>query len=165
VAAEQGWATLADRVAVDLFRVAGIYGPGRSPFGSLRAGSVRRVVKPGHAFGRIHRDDVARAVVAACLQQRGPGVRVLHLADDMPAEAPHVLAEAARLLGMDPPPTVPYDQAAAEMGEMARSFWAENRRVASSKTQAMLGLRWLYPSYREGLAAILAAEEGADRPP
>ncbi len=165
VAAEQAWAALlADRAAVDVFRVAGIYGPGRSPFASVREGTAQSVRKPGHAFGRIHRDDIARAVIAACRQQRAPGLRVLHLADDVPAEPADVLAEAAALLGIEPPASVAYEEAAAGMSEMARSFWTENRRIASAKTQQRLGLRWLYPSYREGLAAILAAEQGADRP-
>jgi hypothetical protein len=81
---------------------------------------------------------------------------VLHLADDVPAENAEVVAEAARLLGVAPPPEVPFDQALAGMSEMARSFWAENRRVSSVRTQEMLGYRWRYPSYREGMRAILA---------
>ncbi|MCW3474857.1 Rossmann-fold NAD(P)-binding domain-containing protein [Limobrevibacterium gyesilva] len=163
VAAEQGWAALAGRVAVDLFRVAGIYGPGRSALDDLRAGRVRMVVKPGHAFGRIHRDDIAAAVLAAMRQDRPAGVRVLHLADDVPAETVAVVTEAARLLGMAPPPAVPFAQAQAGMSEMARSFWMENRKVSSARTQQMLDLRWRYPSYREGLRAILAEQRG-DRP-
>ena len=161
VAAEEEWSALAGHVAVDLFRVAGIYGPGRSMFDDLRAGTARRVDKPGHAFGRIHRDDIAGAVLAAILQDRGPGVRVLHLSDDVPAESAVVVAEAALLLGVDPPPLVPFAEAEARMSDMARGFWSENRRVASARTQETLGYRWCYPSYREGLRAILA-EEGGD---
>ena len=157
VAAEQGWAGLAGRVAVDLFRTAGIYGPGRSALDEMRAGRARRVVKPGHAFGRVHVDDIAGAVLAAAQQGTPAGVRVLHLADDVPAETAEVVAEAARLLGMAPPPEVPFEQAVLAMSEMGRSFWAENRRVASARTQALLGYRWRYPSFREGLRAILAA--------
>lgn len=164
VAAEGEWAALAGRVAVDLFRVAGIYGPGRSALDDLRAGRARRVSRPGHAFGRIHRDDIARAVLAAAGQDRGPGLRVLHLADDEPAEGADVTAEAARLLGVPPPPLVPYAEAEPGMSAMARSFWTENRRISSRWTQQALELRWLHPSYREGLAAILA-EEVRDRPP
>ena len=161
VAAEQAWAALAGHLAVDLFRVAGIYGPGRSMFDDVRAGTARRVDKPGHAFGRIHRDDIAGAVLAAMRGPCAPGVRVLHLSDDVPAESAVVVAEAARLLGVDPPPLVPFAEAEARMSDMARGFWSENRRVASARTQQMLGYRWRYPSYREGLHAILA-EEGAD---
>jgi nucleoside-diphosphate-sugar epimerase len=159
VAAEAAWtAALAGRMPVDLFRVAGIYGPGRSALHDVLGGRARRVIKPGHAFGRIHRDDIARAVLAAAGQDRPAGALVLNLADDEPAEQAAVLEEAARLLGVTPPPAVPYDVAAAGMSDMGRSFWRENRKVASAKTQARLGLRWLYPTYREGLRAILAAD-------
>lgn len=157
VAAEQAWASLAGGVAVDLFRTAGIYGPGRSALDEVRAGRARRVVKPGHAFGRVHVEDIAGAVLAAARQDVAAGVRVLHLADDVPAETAEVVAEAARLLGVAPPPEVPFEQAVLAMSEMGRSFWAENRRVASARTQEMLGYRWRYPSFREGLRAILAA--------
>jgi nucleoside-diphosphate-sugar epimerase len=163
LAAERQWETLAGRVAVDLFRTAGIYGPGRSALDDIRSGRARRVSRPGHEFGRIHRDDIAAAVVAAAMQDRPPGVRVLHLSDDEPAEGAAVTAEAARLLGVPPPKLVPYSEAEAGMSEMARSFWAENRKVSSAWTQQALGLRWRYPSYRQGLAAILA-EQGGDRP-
>ena len=157
VAAEQAWASLAGGVAVDLFRTAGIYGAGRSALDEVRAGRARRVVKPGHAFGRVHVEDIAGAVLAAARQEAPAGVRVLHLADDVPAETAEVVAEAARLLGVEPPPEVPFEQAVLAMSEMGRSFWAENRRVASARTQEMLGYRWQYPSFREGLRAILAA--------
>ena len=158
VAAEQAWAALGDRLAVDLFRVAGIYGPGRSSLDDVRSGRARRVMKPGHAFGRIHRDDIAGAVLAAAQQDVPPGVRVLHLADDLPAESADVIAEAASLLGRPLPPAIPFNQARASMSEMAASFWADNRKVASAITQQRLGYRWRYPSYREGLRAIMEAE-------
>ncbi len=161
VAIEQAWvAVLGAHCAVDLFRVAGIYGPGRSPLDDLRAGRARRIVKPGHAFGRIHRDDIARAVIAAAAQDRPPGARVLHLNDDEPAETARVIEAAAALLGIAPPPEIDYATAAAGMSEMGRSFWAENRKVACRKTRAALGIDWRYPTYREGLAAILAEERG-----
>ena len=163
LAAEQAWAAFANRVAVDLFRVAGIYGPGRSALDDLRAGRGRRVIKPGHAFGRIHRDDIATAVLAAARQTLPPGVRVLNLNDDEPAEAAMVVEEAARLLGVPPPPAVAFADAAARMSPMGLSFWQESRRVSSATTQAALGLRWRYPTFREGLRGILA-EEGGDRP-
>ena len=163
LAAEQAWAALAERLAVDLFRVAGIYGPGRSPLDDLRAGRARRVIKPGHAFGRIHRDDIAAAVLAAIGQTLPPGVRVLNLNDDEPAEAAVVVEEAARLLGVEPPPPLPFADVAARMSPRGLSFWQESRRVSSAATQAALGLRWRYPTFREGLRGILA-EEGRDRP-
>ena len=128
----------------------------------LRAGRGRRVLKPGHAFGRIHRDDITGAVLAAILQSPPPGLRVLHLADDEPAEPARVIEEAASLLGLPPPPATPFAQALAGMSPMARSFWAENRRVGSTRTQAALDYRWRYPSYREGLRAILEQQRGDD---
>jgi nucleoside-diphosphate-sugar epimerase len=155
VAAEAAWAGVSAGLAVDLFRVAAIYGPGRSALDEVRAGRARRVVKPGHAFGRIHVEDIAGAVLAAIGQVRPPGVRVLHLADDTPAENAAVIEEAARLLGAEMPPAVAFEDALAGMSAMGRSFWAENRKVASVRTQAMLGYRWRYPSYREGLRGIL----------
>jgi len=159
LAAELAWARFADRRAVDLFRIAGIYGPGRAPFAALRDGTARSIDKPGHVFSRIHRDDITAAVCAAMVQAPPAGVRVFNLADDEPAEAATVTEAAATLLGLPPPPRVPYDEAVGAMSEMARSFWTESRRVRSARTQTTLGLRWRYPSYREGLAAILRAGE------
>lgn len=161
--AEEAWRRTAASRSLDLFRLAGIYGPGRSALDDLRAGRARRVLRPGHLFGRIHRDDVAGAVLAA-MACPPSGTRVLNGADNEPAEQSAVIEEAARLLGMAPPPAVPYDEAVQGMSEMARSFWAESRRVGSARTQEALGRRWLYPSYREGLRAILAAERGEKLP-
>ncbi|TCH97283.1 SDR family NAD(P)-dependent oxidoreductase [Roseococcus sp. SYP-B2431] len=165
LAAECQWTALESRVAVDIFRTAGIYGPGRSTIDDLRAGTARRVARPGHAFGRIHRDDIARAVLAALTSSSGTGTRILHLADDEPAEPAEVTAEAARLLGVAAPRSMAFAEAWAGMSEMGRSFWAENRRVSNAYTKAALGLEWAYPSYREGLRAILAQEraEGASQ--
>lgn len=159
LAAEQAWRDLvAGRAALDIFRVGGIYGPGRSVLNELRAGTARRVVKPGHAFSRIHRDDIAQAVCAAIGQDLPRAVRVLHLVDDEPAESAQVTGHAARLLGLPPPPAIPFEAAALRMSPLALSFWAENRRVANAATKAALGIAWRYPTYREGLGAILAQE-------
>jgi nucleoside-diphosphate-sugar epimerase len=158
--AEEAWSRFADTKAVDIFRLAGIYGPGRSAFDDLRAGRARRMVKPGHMFGRIHRDDVAHAVVAAMRQDRPAGCRVLNLVDDDPSESAAVVTEAAALLDVSPPPLVAFEDAWPTMSPMARSFWAENRKIASVKTKATLGISWLYPTYREGLRAILLEESG-----
>jgi nucleoside-diphosphate-sugar epimerase len=155
VLAEQAWCRAGAGRAVDLFRLAGIYGPGRSAIDDLRAGVARRVNRPTHLFGRIHRDDIAGAVLAAVMQTVPPGVRVLNLADDEPAANADVVAEAARLLEIEPPPAVPFEQAMQTMSPMARSFWADDRKVSSTATQQILGRRWLYPTYREGLRAIL----------
>jgi nucleoside-diphosphate-sugar epimerase len=162
VDAEEAWGGFATDRSVDIFRVAGIYGPGRSVLDDVRDGTARRTIKPGHAFGRIHREDIARAVVAAMTQDRRLGVRILNLADDEPSESAVVIEEAARLLGIEPPEAIPFAQAWERMSPMARSFWSEHRRVASAKTRAMLGIDWLYPSYREGLRAILAEERRQD---
>ena len=162
--AERQWSAAFARCAVDLFRVAGIYGPGRSPFAEIRAGRSRRVDKPGHRFGRIHRDDIVQAVIAAMGQARDPGTRVLNLNDDLPVESADATAEAARLIDRPLPPLVPFETALREMSPMGRSFWAENRRVASRLTQAALGITWRYPTYREGLRAILEQERAEQAP-
>lgn len=160
VEAEDRWSAFSDRVAVDIFRLAGIYGPNRSAFDDLRAGTARRMNKPGHQFGRIHRDDIAAAVLAAMRRDRPAGRRVLNLADDEPSESAAVITEAARLLGVAPPPLVSFEDALPSMSPMARSFWAENRKIASVITKAALGIAWRYPNYRAGLRAILAEERG-----
>jgi nucleoside-diphosphate-sugar epimerase len=160
IEAEDAWTTFANRYPVDIFRLAGIYGPGRSVFDDLLEGRARRMNKPGHQFGRIHRDDIALAVVAAMRQERTPGRRVLNLVDDEPSESAAVVAEAADLLGIEPPPLVDFASALPTMTPMARSFWADNRKVSNAKTKAMLGIQWHHPTYREGLRSILAEERG-----
>jgi nucleoside-diphosphate-sugar epimerase len=152
--AEEDWSGCR-AAAVDIFRVGGIYGPGRSAFDDLRSGRARRMIKPGHQFGRIHRDDIARAVVLAMLQERAAERRILNLVDDLPSESAAVVTEAAALLGVEPPDPVRYEDAVPTMSPMARSFWGENRKIASAKTKAALGITWLYPTYREGLRGIL----------
>jgi nucleoside-diphosphate-sugar epimerase len=161
---ELRWSQFANHRAVDIIRLAGIYGPGRSAFDDLRAGTARRMIKPGHRFGRIHRDDIAKALRAAMTQHLEPGKRILNFSDDVPAESAAVVTEAARLLGVPPPPEISFADAFPTMSPMAKSFWSENRQVSSRKTQHALSLRWLYPSFREGLAAI-RLEESGDRPP
>jgi nucleoside-diphosphate-sugar epimerase len=158
VQAEAAWSKFSAKHAVDIFRLAGIYGPGRSMFDDLRTGTARRVVKAGHLFGRIHRDDIAQGVVTAILQQPPRGRRIFNFSDDEPAASADVVQEAARLLGVAPPAPVAFADAAPKMSPMGLSFWAENRRVANAKTKAALGLQWKYPTYREGLCAILAEE-------
>lgn len=163
LAAEQQWAELAGRAAVDLFRTGGIYGPGRSALDEAREGTARRVSKPGHVFSRIHRDDIVRALLAAATRPPAAGLRVLHLVDDTPSEQADVNAEACRLQGLPLPPVISYEEATARMSEMGRSFWSESRIVANARTKAALGIVWAYPSYREGLRAILAEQRGADQ--
>ncbi|MCB8874203.1 Rossmann-fold NAD(P)-binding domain-containing protein [Acidisoma silvae] len=161
--AELAWAAAgaARGVPVDLIRLAGIYGPGRSVFDDLRTGRARRIDKPGHAFGRIHRQDIAEGTVAAMKQADSLfGLRALNFNDDLPAEPADVVMEAARLLDVAPPPLIAFADVAPGMTPIGRSFWAESRRVSSAATQQALGRRWRYPTYREGLAAIFAAETG-----
>lgn len=155
VEAERAWLRLEDEsgVPVHVFRLAGIYGPGRSAFDGLRAGTARRIVCPGHKFSRIHVDDIAR-VLRASMARPQPG-RVFNVCDDEPAEPAEVIVHAANLLGIAPPPEVPLAQ--AEMSPMARSFWADNKRVSNRRLKTELGVDLAYPDYRAGLSAILAA--------
>lgn len=148
--AEADWAALGQPLHV--FRLAGIYGPGRGPFEKVRDGSARRIVKPGQVFSRIHVEDIAN-VLHAALNNPHPGI--YNVCDDDPASPEDILGLAARMLNLPEPPMVPYDE--AEMTPMARSFYAENKRVRNDRIKQVLGVRLLYPTYREGLAAILAA--------
>lgn len=156
VAAEIEWAELARATGLPLhvFRLAGIYGPGRGPFAKVRAGTARRIVKPGQVFSRIHVDDIAQTL-AASIDRPDPGA-VYNLCDDDPAPPEDVIAHAADLLGLPLPPAE--DFATAEMTPMARSFYAESKRVRNDRIKRDLGVRLLYPSYRDGLAALLRAE-------
>lgn len=166
LAAEQAWrATVPAGAGLDLIRIGGIYGPGRSALDEARAGTARRVIKPGHTFSRVHVDDIAALVLAAIAKPPAPGTaRVLHAVDDAPSESAAVAEEAARLLGLPPPPAVPFAQALARMGEMGRSFWAESRKVSNAATKTATGWRPHHPSFREGLQSILAEETGERRP-
>ncbi len=156
VLAESQWRALADRSGLPLhiFRLAGIYGPGRGPFEKVRDGTARRIIKPGQVFSRIHVDDIAQ-VLAASIARPEPGA-VYNLCDDDPAPPEDVIAEAARLLALPIPPAVPFDQ--AELGPMARSFYAESKRVRNDRIKTDLGVRLIHPDYRSGLRALLAAE-------
>jgi nucleoside-diphosphate-sugar epimerase len=156
VAAEAGWLDLWRRrgVPVHIFRLAGIYGPGRSPFDALRAGMAKRIDKPGQVFSRIHVEDLAR-VLAASISRPRPGA-VYNVCDDDPAAPEAVVAHAAALLGVPAPPLVPFE--AAELSPMARSFYVDNKRVSNRLIKSELGVTLRYPDYRAGLAAILADE-------
>lgn len=154
VRAESDWAALG--LPLHIFRLAGIYGPGRGPFEKVRDGSARRIIKPGQVFSRIHVDDIAQ-VVAASIRHPHPG-RAYNVCDDDPAPPEDVIGHAAELLGLPLPPAVAYDQ--AEMTPMARSFYAESKRVRNDRIKSELGVRLLFPTYREGLAALLAGGAG-----
>jgi nucleoside-diphosphate-sugar epimerase len=156
VAAEAGWLRLGAEAGlpVHVFRLAGIYGPGRSAIERVRVGKAQAVVKDGQVFSRIHVADIAQ-VLAASMARPDPG-RIYNVADDEPAPPQDVIAHAARLLGMEEPPEVPFET--ADLSPMARSFYAENKRVSNRRIKTELGVRLTYPTYRSGLAAILAAE-------
>ncbi|CUH87120.1 hypothetical protein PH5382_01042 [Phaeobacter sp. CECT 5382] len=138
-----------------IFRLAGIYGPERGPFAKLMAGRARRIVKPGQVFSRIHVDDIAQTLLASI---KTPSPRAIYnLCDDDPAPPQDVLGYAAELLGLPVPAEVPFDEAG--MTPMARSFYGENKRVRNNRIKDELGVELLYPSYREGLRAVLKAED------
>jgi nucleoside-diphosphate-sugar epimerase len=160
IEAEIAWAEFcrARGLPLDIFRLAGIYGPGRTPFAKIRNGEARRIVKPGQVFNRIHVDDIAQTVAAAILQgQEGHGMRLFNLADDEPAPPQDVILYAARLMGAPPPPEIPFEGAA--LSPLARSFYAGNRRVRNAKIKRELGIVLRYPTYREGLRALAANPE------
>lgn len=153
--AEREWRVLAERSGLPLhiFRLAGIYGAGRGPFEKVRNGTARRILRENQYFSRIHVEDIA-TVLAASIARPDPG-RIYNVADDDPAPPEDVLTEAARLLGLPPPPEVPFET--AELSELARSFYAESKRVRNDRIKRELGVRLAYPDYRAGLAALLAA--------
>jgi Nucleoside-diphosphate-sugar epimerases len=158
VEAERRWLNL-HRVLglpVHVFRLAGIYGPGRSTLDSVRDGDARRILKPGHRFSRIHVDDIA-AIVRASMARPNPG-SVYNVCDDLPAEQSEVVAFACDLLGVEPPALIPYEDAMRQLSPMARSFWQDNRRVANARMKRELGVRLQYPDYRAGLSALLTNE-------
>lgn len=153
VMAEAGWQALAARSGLPLhiFRLAGIYGPGRGPFEKVRDGTARRIIKPGQVFSRTHVEDIAQ-VLAASIARPNPGA-VYNVCDDDPAPPEDVIGHAAALLGLPEPQAVPYDL--ADLSPMARSFYAESKRVRNDRIKDELGVRLLFPTYREGLAALL----------
>lgn len=152
--AEAAW--LASGLPVHIFRLAGIYGPGRNALANLRDGTARRIVKPGQLFSRIHVEDIATVLEASIARPR-PGA-VYNVCDDEPAPPQDVVTFAAELLGVPPPPEQPY--ATAELSPMARTFYKDSRRVRNERIKQELGVSLAYPSYREGLRALLAVEAG-----
>ncbi len=153
VAAEEGWLSLG-RVGqkVHIFRLAGIYGPGRSALDTVREGRAKRVVKPGQVFSRIHVEDIA-SVLEASIASPESGA-IYNVCDDDPAPPQDVIAYAAALLGREAPPEIPYALAEKSMSEMARSFYAESKRVSNLRIKEALGVKLAYPDYRTGLKAL-----------
>ena len=154
VAAEADWQALG--LALHIYRLAGIYGLGRGPFAKVRNGTARRIIKEGQVFSRIHVEDIGQ-VLAASIQQPNPGA-VYNLCDDDPAPPEDVIEHAAKLLGLPVPPGIQFDE--ADMTPMARSFYAESKRVKNDRIKDELGVKLLYPNYKAGLAALLDRETG-----
>lgn len=160
VEAEAAWQALAGRTGapLHLFRLAGIYGPGRGPFAKVRSGTARRIVKPGQVFSRIHVEDIAQVLAASIARPRAGAV--YNLCDDDPAPPQDVIGHAADLLGLPLPPEEDFET--AEMTPMARSFYAESKRVRNDRIKSELGVRLRFPDYRAGLADLLQRDRDGD---
>jgi nucleoside-diphosphate-sugar epimerase len=152
---EEQWLSLHHHynVPTHIFRLAGIYGPGRSAIDSIRSGIARRIDKPGHAFSRIHVDDIANILLASISQPKAG--EIYNLCDDVPAPSHEVILYACELLGVEPPPLIPYDK--VDLAPITQSFYADNKRVRNDKIKNDLGVRLKYESYHEGLKACLEA--------
>lgn len=158
IEAEAEWLTFGKDTGkkVQVFRLAGIYGPGRSAIDNLRAGTARRIVKPGQIFNRIHIDDIANVILVAITKDVSH--QIFNVTDDEPAPPQDVVAYGAELLGVDPPPEIPFDE--ADLSPMARSFYADQKRVLNERITEDLEVRLLYPTYRDGLQAIVRQKRG-----
>lgn len=157
--AEEQWFSLYQSygLPVHIFRLSGIYGPGRSALDSVRAGIARRIDKPGHAFSRIHVEDIVQ-VLQASMENPAPG-EIYNICDDMPAPSHEVIAYACALLDIETPPLIPYDK--ADLAPITQSFYADNKRIRNNKIKQTLGVQLKYRNYREGLQACLEAEDRA----
>jgi len=153
VAAEQAWLDFSEThdLPVQIFRLSGIYGPGRNAFENFRKGTARRLVKPGQVFNRIHVADIAGALKAAMIR---PSTRIFNVTDDEPAPPQDVVAYAADLLGVEAPPEIPFET--ADLSPMARSFYGENKRVSNRRVKDELGYDFRFPDYRTALKALLS---------
>ncbi|WP_417798794.1 SDR family oxidoreductase [Terasakiella pusilla] len=156
--AEDAW--LGTGLPVHIFRLAGIYGPGRSTFDQIRQGRARAIDKPGHVFSRIHRDDIA-GVLWASIAHPQPQT-AYNVCDDQPAEPLKVLREACRIMGHEMPPVQSFEEAVETMSDMARTFWLDNKKVDNSRVKEALGYELMYPGFKEGLEAIWAEEDHHD---
>ena len=153
LAAEQAWLDFGARhgIAVAILRLAGIYGPGQNALVQIARGTARRIIKPGQVFNRIHVGYIAQAIDAA-FARRAFGI--FNVADDEPTPPADPIVFAAQLMGVDPPPEIPFADAAPSMSPMALSFWQECRRVKNDKLKRDLGVSLRFPTYREGLRAL-----------
>ena len=141
---------------VQILRLAGIYGPGQNDLVNLKAGTARRIIKPGQVFNRIHVEDIGRTILAAIHADLPSGI--FNVTDDEPAPPQDVIAYAAQLMGIEPPPE--QDFATAPMSEMARSFYSKNQRVSNRRLREVLKVDLAYPTYREGMRGLFAQGEG-----
>tara|TARA_B100001093_G_C26796639_1_gene1001394 strand:- start:669 stop:1517 length:849 start_codon:yes stop_codon:yes gene_type:complete len=148
--AEQGWQSISG-LPLHIFRLAGIYGPGRGPFRKVRNGTAKRIIKRGQVFSRTHVDDIAQVLLAS-LNSPNPG-RVYNVCDNDPAPPQDVISYAAELLGLPLPPIVNFDD--TDLSPMARSFYAENKKVDNTRIKSELGVALLYPNYKAGLKSML----------
>jgi nucleoside-diphosphate-sugar epimerase len=155
VAAEHAWLAWGTAVVVPvhIFRLASLYGPGQNQVDALRQGAARRIVKTGQVFSRIHVEDVAGALEASIAHPRAGAI--YNVCDDEPAPPHEVVDYAAKLLGVEPPPVEPFEEASRSMSEMALSFYTDSKRVKNDRIKQELGVILRYPTYREGLRALL----------
>jgi len=153
VVAESDWLAFGGEIGrpTQIFRLAGIYGPGRSALDKLKAGTARRIIKPGQVFNRIHVEDIASVLEASITRPRAGAI--YNVADDEPAPPEEVIDYGAELLGMGPPPEVSFGE--AELSPMARSFYGDSRRISNALIKSELGVRLAYPTYRDGLKALV----------
>jgi nucleoside-diphosphate-sugar epimerase len=158
IAAERQWLEMGAGApfAVQIFRLAGIYGPGRNALAKVADGTAKRIVKPGQVFNRIHTEDIAQVLMAS-IEHPVPNA-IYNVADDEPGPPQDVIAYAAELLGREPPPEIPFDE--AEQTPMARAFYEDNKRVRNARIKSELGVMLRYPTYRHGLQALYEAGEG-----
>lgn len=154
--AEEQWLSLfhAQNLPVHIFRLAGIYGPGRSALDSIRSGVARRIDKPGHAFSRIHVEDIVQ-ILRASMENVHPG-EIYNVCDDMPAPSHEVIDYACKLLGIESPPLLPYDK--ADLAPITQSFYKDNKRVRNDKIKRDLGVELRYKNYKQGLEGCLETE-------
>ncbi len=154
VAAENKWLELhhTQSLPIHIFRLSGIYGPGRNPLVKLKNGTSRRIIKPDQVFNRIHVEDISQVVIAS-MQNKAPG-RIYNVTDDEPAPPQDVICYGAELLDLSPPPEIDFET--ANLTPMARSFYGENKRVKNELIKAELGITLKYPTYREGLGHLAA---------
>lgn len=158
--AEEQWQSLLmnEEFPLHIFRLSGIYGPGRSAIDTVRSGTARRIDKAGHVFNRIHVDDIVQTLIASMNNPR-PGA-VYNLADDLPSSSHEVISFACNLLGICPPPLISYEQ--ADVAPMVRSFYSDNKRIRNDLIKQELGITLRYPDYRAGLQACLEVEDEAE---